>query len=702
MITKYIYSTPQPCISRMLVAAGLALLSLAGVVSLQLPEVEVTLPVLGPVTGLEKRTKTYQSAPYSNRPMYSFRAIPYAHPVTRFQQSRLWNDSPLTGDGSQYDGTRDGPVCPQGNISSQLLDTLLQSSLRQVALSVLPPHLGLLADILVSLLLQVLEILLELDPGFLAPDRLLGDLLHDWLDVTVSLSEDCLHLAVYTPWRPEGSSNKALPVMFFIHGGAFAYGTQVRMAGDRLQAWGDVVVVSINYRLGPLGFLCLETDEAGGNMGLLDMVVALEWTHQFIEYFGGDPNQITIFGESAGGAAIGHLLLSKEGRGLFARGIGQSGSPIASWAFDSQAGKEGVEVARLAGCREEELASDDLIVNCLRAVPAENVSAAFYQHSLNQRRQGEGGFGGTTPCGQTHGQRKFYRQDETPMDLLYDGDFEHLPIMFGANSHEGSYVFGDVYNDFLVPNNLADNQTFLRYDIIHSLMKVVGVSNSYAVENLIEEDYFQDWMMGNLTLMQPGLVDLLSVFFIKASSYEFLAQTSKYQDSYWYAFDYLSQQKSLFNLFFLNPDSRAGIEDPGVSHADELLYLFDLELPVVLCNTEAMLEDVMECLPPLEDCLLTPVQCVQSAVSCVTEAEGPVREKWHDCLTGQLSQEEQLVSSHLTQLWTNFATSGSPGLGSSPWDRDYPVYTQVTTHTLQEDSLVIPLSLDHQRAQPTA
>ena len=139
-----------------------------------------------------------------------------------------------------------------------------------------------------------------------------------------------------------------------------------------------------------------------------------------------------------------------------------------------------------------------------------------------------------------------------------------------------------------------------------------------------------------------------------------------------------------------------------MSHADELLYLFDLELPVVLCNTEAMLEDVMECLPPLEDCLLTPVQCVQSAVSCVTEAEGPVREKWHDCLTGQLSQEEQLVSSHLTQLWLNFATSGSPGLGSSPWYRDYPVYTQVTTHTLQEDSLVIPLSLDHQRAQPTA
>ena len=98
--------------------------------------------------------------------------------------------------------------------------------------------------------------------------------------------------------------------MFFVHGGGFAGGTQLQMDGARLLDVGDVVIVSISYRLGPLGFMCLETDEAAGNMGLLDMVLALEWVRDNIAHFGGDPGKVTIFGESAGAAAIGHLLLS--------------------------------------------------------------------------------------------------------------------------------------------------------------------------------------------------------------------------------------------------------------------------------------------------------------------------------------------------------------------------------------------------------
>ena len=263
------------------------------------------------------------------------------------------------------------------------------------------------------------------------------------------------------------------------------------------------------------------------------------------------------------------------------------------------------------------------------------------------------------------------------MDLLYDGDFEHLPIMFGANSHEGSYVFADVYNDFIVPNGLQNDETFLRNDIIHSLMKVVGVSNSYAVESLVQEEYFEDWMMGNLTIMQPGLVDLFSVFFIKASSYEFLAQSSKYQDSYWYAFDYLSQQKSLYNFFFLNPDSKAGIRKPGVSHGDELLYMFDMELPVVLCDILPLMEDVKQRLPAIEECLVNPITCIENGAACITDPDGPVRTKWHNCFTGQLTEEELLVSSYISQMWVDFASTGNPGMGAAPWDTLNPVYTKV-------------------------
>ena len=614
-----------------------------------LPNVTFSLPTLGPITGVEKRTKTYDGAPHSDRPMYTFRAIPYAHPVIdqqRFQQSKIWNDSALTEDGSVFDATRDGPLCQQGNSTNEMIQNIINSTVKDLALSIVPEEFQVegIIDVLIVSLLGVLEKLLELEEGFLAPDRMVGDVLHEWLDLELAMSEDCLHLAVYTPWKPDGTKNGSLPVMFFIHGGAFAFGTQLRMAGDRLQAWGDVVVVSINYRVGPLGFLCLNTDEAGGNMGMLDMVVSLEWAHQYIEYFGGNPNEITIFGESAGSASIGHLLLSKETNGLFAQGIGQSGGAIASWAFDSNAGEQGVEVARLAGCSEEQLADHDLIVECLRAIPAENVSTAYYYHSKNQRRDAYDGFGGTTPCSQTHGARKFYEDHETPQDILYDGNYEHVPIMFGANSHEGSYVYGVVYNDFMEPNNLTKNETFLRYDIIHTLMQVVDVSNSYAVEYMIEKEYFEDWMMGNLTLMQPGLIDLLSVFFLKASSYEFMAQNSKYEDSYWYAFDYQPDHKTVFNLLFMSPEKKAGVQDSGVCHGDELIYMFDMELPLLLCDIGAVLGDVLQCLPSTEDiagCVINFEDCVNSAVNCTTNIDGPVRSKWHDCFTGQTGRSLQ-------------------------------------------------------------
>ena len=98
------------------------------------------------------------------------------------------------------------------------------------------------------------------------------------------MSEECLHLAVSTPIRLDGTQNPSMPVMFFVHGGAFYGGTQIRMGAERLGAWDDVVVVAINYRVlsvilithdfivqvGPLGFMCLDTDEAAGNMGMLD------------------------------------------------------------------------------------------------------------------------------------------------------------------------------------------------------------------------------------------------------------------------------------------------------------------------------------------------------------------------------------------------------------------------------------------------
>jgi para-nitrobenzyl esterase len=141
--------------------------------------------------------------------------------------------------------------------------------------------------------------------------------------------EDCLYLNVYTPAADGGRR----PVLVWIHGGGFVIGSgsQALYDGRPLARRGDVVVVTVNYRLGPLGFLyapdlCPGLEGAVGNAGLRDQVAALEWVRDNIDRFGGDPGNVTIFGESAGGMSVGTLLGVPAARGLFARAIPQSGA----------------------------------------------------------------------------------------------------------------------------------------------------------------------------------------------------------------------------------------------------------------------------------------------------------------------------------------------------------------------------------------
>ncbi len=151
-------------------------------------------------------------------------------------------------------------------------------------------------------------------------------------EITGDTAEDCLTLNVWTP----GTDASRRPVMVWVHGGAFTSGSGAMplYSGERLAAPGDVVVVTINYRLGILGFLAHPdlTDEetgASGNWGLLDQVAALRWVQHNIQAFGGDPAAVTVFGESAGSMSVADLLALPAAEGLFHRAICQSGPPRA-------------------------------------------------------------------------------------------------------------------------------------------------------------------------------------------------------------------------------------------------------------------------------------------------------------------------------------------------------------------------------------
>ena len=146
----------------------------------------------------------------------------------------------------------------------------------------------------------------------------------------IESSEDCLSLNIWTPRIDDAMR----PVMVWIHGGGFTTGGggSLLYRGDRLASIGDVVVVTMNYRLGVLGFLASTSlaDHDGGfaNWGLLDQLAALSWVKENIANFGGDPKNVTVFGESAGGMSISALLSADAARGLFQRAIIQSGPPV--------------------------------------------------------------------------------------------------------------------------------------------------------------------------------------------------------------------------------------------------------------------------------------------------------------------------------------------------------------------------------------
>ncbi len=178
-------------------------------------------------------------------------------------------------------------------------------------------------------------------------------------------SEDCLFLNVWAP-RPAGRTQPPLPVMVFIHGGGFVFGSGAEPAYDGTAlARHEVVLVTLNYRLGVFGFLAHPglTREAGtsGNYGLLDQMAALRWVQANIRAFGGDPGRVTLFGESAGGTAVAMLLTSPRAAGLFGQAILQS--PAIGWHLATLAAAERTGLA----------AGTDL--QALRAAPAASLLA---------------------------------------------------------------------------------------------------------------------------------------------------------------------------------------------------------------------------------------------------------------------------------------------------------------------------------------
>ncbi len=242
------------------------------------------------------------------------------------------------------------------------------------------------------------------------------------LGAPAAISEDCLYLNVWTPDpRPAGKA----PVMVWIHGGGFNIGSSSwpQTEGSSLSRRG-VVLVSLNYRMGKFGFFAhpaLTQDAKGeelGNYGIMDMIAALKWVHANVAAFGGDPDNVTIFGELAGGMAVNFLMELPDARGLFEKAIVESGTYSPSMADLKTAEAAGETAAQAWG-----VTGDDL--GALKAVPAKTV--------LGDATMTEGGAqplvdGRVIP--------------EPPLAAFKAGRIARVPYMVGANAYEAGIFPG--------------------------------------------------------------------------------------------------------------------------------------------------------------------------------------------------------------------------------------------------------------------
>ncbi len=236
------------------------------------------------------------------------------------------------------------------------------------------------------------------------------------LEMGRQTSEDCLTLNVWTP--PPSERKRA--VMVWIHGGSFVNGSAGIYDSRWLASRGDIVVVTLNYRLGALGFLAhpaLGAPGAVGNYGLSDQQAALRWVHDNIANFGGDPDAVTIAGESAGGMSVCDHLVAPGSEGLFRAAIIQSGPCQAQVALP-EAQRVSIDYARDAGC--EDLST---VAACLRALPAAKLRKPVWYYHI----------GDDALSGPVTGTKVL---PVDPMVAIAEGQAAKVPVAIGTNHDE--------------------------------------------------------------------------------------------------------------------------------------------------------------------------------------------------------------------------------------------------------------------------
>ncbi|XP_049789892.1 cholinesterase 2-like [Schistocerca nitens] len=419
-----------------------------------------------------------------NRTIYQFLGVPYANVTTRFQEP----SQPVNWTGTR-NATAYGPACVQFFSSGS-------SSLRHPA-----------ADV---------------DPVLVAAAAMATPL---------SQSEYCLTMDIYSP-----NMTAKLPVLVYVHGGAFVGGSSQQVQPHFLLDH-DIVLVAPQYRLGPLGFLSLQTDDVPGNAGLMDQLAALQWVHDHISQFGGDPAKVTLAGGSAGAASVALLQLSPLSKpttgALFQQVFLESGSALAPWSVEDDPLSRAAVIANSVKCTDE-----TLLAECLRNATIPALMIGFVQSAIDDMLSGGTGLGGALPVVQTNITEKAVLTKK-PLDAIRDADFRAVPMLVGVAKHEGIMPLAllGIYNRII---NSTYGEDFYQTKTVNDLVRrVMMIEENRVATDAVADKYFKPGTLDSLDAMRPSLIDLAGAVHFKGpalTTVEFNSKTGN--TTYLYSFNH--------------------------------------------------------------------------------------------------------------------------------------------------------------------
>lgn len=375
------------------------------------------------------------------------------------------------------------------------------------------------------------------------------------------MSEDCLYLNVYSP---DIKPTSPIPVMVWIHGGGFIWGSgNDDLYGPEYLVKHEVVLVTFNYRLEALGFLCLDTPDIPGNAGMKDQVAALRWIKKNISNFGGDSKNITIFGESAGAGSVAYHLISPMSRGLFKRAICQSGAATCFWSRAFEPRERALLLARQLGFLSED---DQELYDFFKTLPVESLVNLKLPITMSQKSHDRIHF--TVVDEKDFGNERFFYGDI--VDAVKTGTHKGVDIMTGYTQHEGlmALAISDAveeiitsakcYRDFFTPKHIQTHCPMVDH---------------FKAARVIRKFYFKDEDISTDHLDQ--LIRFLGTDMFTHGVMLSGKLYSKSNTVYFYKFSCISERNcfsSFFGVGHLNKYKSM------VCHADDLAYLFPIKV----------------------------------------------------------------------------------------------------------------------------